>query len=88
MSANGWFDVDKTQRLVPLSDEDLCAPVELVEPPERLTLEKIEFTATEVIAIRFRDLPPPPAPVEPKRERTWVAIALAAAAVVALVCLI
>jgi hypothetical protein len=87
MSANGWFALDKTQRLVPLTDEEISAPAEIVECADRLSLEKIAFTATDIIRICFKDVPPPPAVVEPKRNH-WFAIVLALAAVVALACLI
>jgi hypothetical protein len=88
MSANGWFALDKTQRLVPLTDEDISAPAEAVECRDRITLEKINFTATDIIRICFKDVPkPPPVVATPTRYR-WLAIALALAAVAALACLV
>jgi hypothetical protein len=88
MSAN-WYGVDKTQRLVPLTDDDLFGPLEPVEPPERLTLEKIP-TATDIIRICIRPPQPvaiiaPPAPA----PRRWIAAAIALVAIaVTLACVI
>ena len=87
-SAN-WYAVDKTQRLVPLTDEELFGEVEAVEPPERLTLEKIP-TATEMIRIRFK-APVPVAIVAPPpaTKRRWIAaVAVALAAIAATFALI
>jgi hypothetical protein len=99
MSANGWFAVDQTRRLVPLTDEEIAAaaPREMIETADRISLEKIAlddtFTATDVIRINFRHVPqpapalPPVAVVMISRERL-VAIGLALAAIVALVALL
>ena len=86
-SAN-WYGVDKTQRLVPLTEDDLFGPLEPVEPPERLTLEKIP-TTTDVIRISIKKTQPiaiiaPP----PPRRRGWIAAAaVALAAIIAAACL-
>ena len=90
---SNWFAVDKTQRLVPLSDDEIAAPmqeiadVEGLEPPVRITLEKMQFTATEVIRISFKDVVPA-APPAPRHRNKWCAIGLALVAVTALVCLL
>ena len=91
MSVNSnWYAVDKTQRLVPLTDEELFGEAEAVEPPERLTLDKIP-TATDIIRICIKQTqpvaiiaPPPPLP----RRRPWIAAIVALAAIVAVACVI
>jgi hypothetical protein len=92
MSGNNhgnWFGVDKTQRLVPLTDEELFGESEAVEPPERLTLEKIP-TATDIIRINIKAQAPLAivAPPPPRTRRRWITAAVALAAIVALLCLI
>ena len=91
MSANGgWFAVDTTQRLIPMTDDAREVRAELQAPQERSSMERIalDIRKTDYIRICIKEPSAPAAPVVAPRRARLIAIAFALAAVVALPCLL
>lgn len=85
---SSWFAVDKTQRLRPLSDDELFAgeAEDDLAGTQRISIEKMPIP-TETVRIKFK--PPQPVAIIAPRPKRWpwisAALVVAIATLVALI---